>query len=230
MAKKSFVVIGLGRFGSNIARALAEKGFEVIVIDTDETEVQEFSEVVSHSFVLDATDEKALKDTGIADVDVAIVSLGQNIDTSILVTLVLKEIGVKEVIVKAVNERHGKILQRIGADKVIYPEREVAQRLAESFVSPKIFDYIELSPTHSIIEIAAPLKFFGKTIKEIGLRQKYGVTLIAIKRKIPMMSENGTPDFKEDIIIAPEIDEELAEGDIITLLGRYENLTKIEKL
>ncbi len=227
---KSFVVIGLGRFGSNIARALAEKGFEVIVIDTDETEIQEFSEVVSHSFVLDATDEKALKDTGIADVDVAIVSLGQNIDTSILVTLVLKEIGVKEVIVKAVNERHGKILQRIGADKVIYPEREVATRLAESFVSPKIFDYIELSPSHSIIEIATPRQFFGKTIKGIGLRQKFGVTLIAIKRKIPVITEKGTPDFKEDIIIAPGIDEELTEGDIITLLGRYEDLSKIEKL
>lgn len=230
MANKSFAVIGLGRFGSNIARALAEKGFEVIVIDSDENEVQYFSEIVTHSFVLDATDEKALKDAGIADVDVAIVSVGQNIDTSILVTLILKELGVKEVIVKAVNERHGKILQRIGADKIIYPEREVATRLAESFVSPKIFDYIELSPSHSIIEIVAPRQFYSKTIKDINLRQKYGVTLIAIKRKIPIVTDKGTTDFKEDVIIAPDIDEEFAEGDIITLLGRYEDLAKIEKL
>jgi len=230
LANKSFAVIGLGRFGENIARALSEKGFEVIVIDSDENEVQLFADIVTHSFVLDATDERALKDAGIADVDVAIVSLGQNIDTSILVTLILKEIGVKEVIVKAVNERHGKILQRIGADKVIYPEREVAIRLAESFVSPKIFDYIELSPSHSIIEIAAPRQFFGKTLNEIQLRQKYGVTLIAIKRKIPIVTDKGTPDFKEDIIISPSIDEELAEGDVITLLGRYEDLARIEKL
>ncbi len=230
MANKSFAVIGLGRFGENIARALSEKGFEVIVIDSDENEVQLFADIVTHSFVLDATDERALKDAGIADVDVAIVSLGQNIDTSILVTLILKEIGVKEVIVKAVNERHGKILQKIGADKVIYPEREVAIRLAESFVSPKIFDYIELSPSHSIIEIAAPRQFFGKTLNEIQLRQKYGVTLIAIKRKIPIVTDKGTPDFKEDIIISPSIDEELAEGDVITLLGRYEDLARIEKL
>lgn len=230
MANKSFAVIGLGRFGASIARALSEKGFEVIVIDSDENEVQYFSEIVTHSFVLDATDERALRDAGIPDVDVAIVSLGQNIDTSILVTLILKEIGVKEVIVKAVNERHGKILQRIGADKVIYPEREVAIRLAESFVSPKIFDYIELSPTHSIIEIAAPKQFFGKTLQEINLRQKYGLTLIAIKRKTPVVTEKGTPDFKEDILIAPNIDEEISEGDVITLLGRYEDLAKIEKL
>jgi len=230
LANKSFAVIGLGRFGENIARALSEKGFEVIVIDSDENEVQLFADIVTHSFVLDATDERALKDAGIADVDVAIVSLGQNIDTSILVTLILKEIGVKEVIVKAVNERHGKILQKIGADKVIYPEREVAIRLAESFVSPKIFDYIELSPSHSIIEIAAPRQFFGKTLNEIQLRQKYGVTLIAIKRKIPIVTDKGTPDFKEDIIISPSIDEELAEGDVITLLGRYEDLARIEKL
>lgn len=230
MANKSFAVIGLGRFGSNIARALAEKGFEVIVIDADENEVQKFSELVTHSFVLDATDEKALRDAGIADVDVAIVSLGQNIDTSILVTLVLKEIGVKEVIVKAINDQHGKILQRIGADRIIFPEREVAARLAESFVSPKIFDYIELSPSHSIIEIAAPKQFYNKTIKEIGLRQKYGVTLIAIKRKIPIIKDDGTTDFKEDILIAPNVDEEILEGDVITLLGRYEDLARIEKL
>lgn len=230
MAKKSFVVIGLGRFGSNIARALSEKGFEVIVIDSDEAEIQEFTDLVTHSFVLDATDDKALKDVGVADVDVAIVSLGQHIDDSILVTLVLKELGVKEVIVKAVNERHGKILQKIGADRIIYPEREVAIRLAESFVSPKIFDYIELSPTHSIIEIAAPKQFFGKSLREIGPREKYGITLIAINRKTPIITDKGTPDFTEDIIIAPGIDEEIGEGDILTLLGRYEDLEKIEKL
>ncbi|MCX7784734.1 MAG: TrkA family potassium uptake protein [candidate division WOR-3 bacterium] len=227
---KSFVVIGLGRFGSSIARALAEKGFEVMVIDSDENEVREFAELVTHSFVLDATDERALKDIGVADVDVAIVSVGQNIDTSILITLILKELGVKQVIVKAVNDRHGKILQRIGADKVIYPEREVATRLAESFFSTKIFDYIELSPIHSIIEIAAPKQFIGKTLKQIGLREKYNVTVIAIKRKIPIITEKGTPDFKEDVIIGPGAEDEISEGDILTILGKYEDLEKIERM
>ncbi|MEO0091566.1 MAG: TrkA family potassium uptake protein [candidate division WOR-3 bacterium] len=227
---KSFVVIGLGRFGSSIARALAEKGFEVMVIDSDENEVREFAELVTHSFVLDATDERALKDIGVADIDVAIVSVGQNIDTSILITLILKELGVKQVIVKAVNDRHGKILQRIGADKVIYPEREVATRLAESFFSTKIFDYIELSPIHSIIEIAAPKQFIGKTLKQIGLREKYNVTVIAIKRKIPILTEKGTPDFKEEVIIGPGADDEISEGDILTILGKYEDLEKIERL
>lgn len=227
---KSFAVIGLGRFGSSIAHALADKGFDVIVIDSNEDDVREFSEIVTHSFVLDATDEKALQDAGVADVDVGIVSVGQKIDDSILITLILKELGVKQVIAKAVNERHGKILQRIGADKVIYPEREVATRLAESFVSTKIFDYIELSPTHSIIEIAAPKQFIGKTIKELALRNKYNVSLIAIKRRIPIVTEKGTPDFNEEINIAPGAEDELLEGDVITLLGKYEDLARIERL
>lgn len=227
---KTFAVIGLGRFGSNIAKALAEKGFDVMVIDSDENEVREFSEIVTNSLVLDATDERALKEAGISDVDVAIVSVGQNIDTSILITLLLKELGVKYVVVKAVNDKHGKILQRIGADKVIYPEREVATRLAESFVSPKIFDYIELSPTHSIIEIAAPKEFVGKTIRELALREKYRVSLIAIKRRIPIITNKGTPDFKEEINISPSADDEIQEGDVITLLGKYEDLERIERL
>ncbi|MEO0074865.1 MAG: TrkA family potassium uptake protein [candidate division WOR-3 bacterium] len=227
---KTFAVIGLGRFGSNIAKALAEKGFDVMVIDSDENEVREFSEIVTNSLVLDATDERALKEAGISDVDVAIVSVGQNIDTSILITLLLKELGVKYVVVKAVNDKHGKILQRIGADKVIYPEREVATRLAESFVSPKIFDYIELSPTHSIIEIAAPKEFVGKTIRELALREKYRVSLIAIKRRIPIITNKGTPDFKEEINISPAADDEIQEGDVITLLGKYEDLERIERL
>jgi trk system potassium uptake protein TrkA len=227
---KTFAVIGLGRFGSNIARALVEKGFDVIIIDSNENDVREFSDIVSHSFVLDATDEKALRDAGVADVDVAIVSVGQKMDDSILITLILKELGVKQVIAKAINERHGKILQRIGADKVIYPEREVATRLAESFFSTKIFDYIELSPTHSIIEIAAPKQFIGKTLRDLGLRGKYSVSLIAIKRKIPIVTEKGTPDFNEEVNIAPGADDELLEGDIITLLGKYEDLARIERL
>jgi len=227
---KKFAVIGLGRFGSAVAKALAEKGFEVMVIDSDENEVSALSELVTQSLVLDATDEKGLKDAGVLDVDTAIVSVGQKIDSSILITLLLKELGIKQVIVKAVNSLHGTILKRIGADRVIFPEREVASRLAESFVSPKIFDYIELSPTHSVIEIAAPKAFFGKTLKELGFRERQKVNVIAIKRKIPIVTEKGVPDFKEDVNIAPGPEDEITEGDIIVLLGRYEDLAKISRM
>ena len=229
MAKK-FAVIGLGRFGSAVAKALAEKGFEVMVIDSDENEVTALSEIATQSLVLDATDEKGLKDAGVLDVDTAIISVGQKIDSSILITLLLKELGIKQVIVKAVNSLHGTILKRIGADRVIFPEREIATRLAESFVSPKIFDYIELSPTHSVIEIAAPKAFFGKSLKELGLRERQKVNVIAIKRKIPIVTEKGTPDFKEDVNISPGPNDEIAEGDILVLLGRYEDLTKIGRM
>lgn len=229
MAKK-FVVIGLGRFGSAVAQALAEKGFEILVIDRNEKEVSELSDLVTQSLVMDATDDKALKEAGLADFDVAIVSVGQRIDASILITIILKELGVKQVIVKAVDQIHGKILSKIGADRVIFPEREVALRFAEAFVSPKIFDYIELSPTHSVIEIASPKVFFGKTLKELGLRERFGVSLIAIKKKVPIVTEKGTPDFKEEVNIAPGAEDEIAEGDILILLGRYEDLARIEKL
>jgi trk system potassium uptake protein TrkA len=227
---KKFAVIGLGRFGSAVARALAEKGFEVMVIDTDENEVAALSELATQSLVMDATDEKSLKDAGVVDVNTAIVSVGQKIDTSILITLLLKELGIKEVIAKAVNSLHGTILKRIGADRVIFPEREVALRLVESFVSPKIFDYIELSPTHSVIEIAAPKAFFGKTLKQLSLRENKKANVIAIKKKIPIITGKGTPDFKEDVNIAPGADDEIAEGDILVLLGRYEDLEKIERM
>lgn len=229
MAKK-FVVIGLGRFGSAVARALAEKGFEVMVIDKDEDEVSALADLAAQSLVLDATDEKSLKDAGVADVDTAIVSVGQRIDSSILITLLLKELGVKDVIVKAVNSQHGTILKRIGADRVIFPEREVANRLVESFVSPKIFAYIELSPTHSVVELVAPKIFFGKTLKQLALRERYKVNVIAIKRKVAIVTEKGTPDFKEEVNIAPAAEDEIAEGDILVLLGRYEDLEKIERM
>lgn len=229
MAKK-FAVIGLGRFGSAVAKALAEKGFEVMVIDTDENKVSLLSDIATQSLVLDGTDEKALKDAGVTDVDTAIVSVGQRIDASILITLLLKELGIKQVIVKGVNTLHGTILKRIGADRVIFPEREMANKLVESFISPKIFDYIELSPTHSVIEIAAPKPFFGKTLRQLGLRERMGVTVIAIKKKLAVMTEKGTPDFREEVNISPSADDEIVEGDVLVLLGRYEDLAKIERM
>lgn len=227
---KQFVVIGLGRFGSSVARALSEKNFEVLAIDRMEERVREMEGLVSQSVVLDATDEKALKELGVADFDTAIVSMGENIEDSIMITLLLKEFGIRQVIVKAHNELHSKILQKVGADRIVFPEREMGQRLAESLASPKIFDFIELSKEYGIIEIVSPKKLTEKTIGELRLRQKYGVSIIAIKRKVPYTKPDGAPDFREDILIGPGAGDEVTPGDILVLLGRYEDLNKIEKL
>lgn len=227
---KQFVVIGLGRFGSSIATALSEKKFDVLAIDEDENRVKQLEGTVSQAVVMDATDEKGLKELGVADFDTAIVSMGETVEDSIMITLSLKEMGLRQVIVKAKSQLHSKILKRVGADRIIFPEREMAERLAESLASPKIFDFIELSETHGIIEIVSPKKFVGKTLSGLNLREKYKVSVIAIKRKVPFSKPDGSTDFKEEVIIGPGGENEVISGDVLILLGANVDLEKIEKL
>lgn len=227
---RQFVVIGLGRFGISIARALSQKNFEVLAIDKDERRIKEMEGIVSQAIVMDATDEKGLRELGISDFDTAIVSIGENIEDNIMTTLILKELGLRQVIVKAHNELHSKILQRVGADRIIFPEREMGEKLAESLASPKIFDFIELSSEYGIIELIAPKKLCDKTLSQLKLREKYAISVIAIKRKVPYTKPDGTPDFKEEIIVGPGGTDEVTPGDILVLLGRYKDLERIEKL
>ncbi len=227
---KTFAVIGLGRFGSQITKALVEKGFEVIIIDQNEEKVNEFSEIATSAFVMDATDEKALRDAGIGDVDCAIVSIGQNISSSILITMLLKELGVKEIIVKEIMPIHGKILEKLGATKIINPEKDTALRLVSSFTSPRIFDIIEVSPEYSIVEVMAPKEFWNCPLRETHLRRDYRVSVIAIRRRKTLFRENGVPDFEEEVIIGPGADDEIRENDILVLLGKYEDLERVSKL
>ncbi len=227
---KQFVVIGLGRFGTSIARALIDKNFEVLAIDRSEERVKEIEGFVSQAVVVDATDEKALKELGIKEFDTAIVSIGENIEDSIMVTLLLKEFGVKQVIVKANSELHAKILQKVGADRIVFPEKEMGERLAESLASSKIFDYIELSTEYGILELVSPKKFCDRTLAELKLREKYGISVIAVRRKVPFTNPDGSPDFKEEIIIGPGGADEILPGDILVLLGKYKDLNRIEKI
>ncbi len=223
-------VIGLGRFGSAIALTLAQKGHEVLVIDKDESKVQALEDKVSQALVLDATNEKALSSLGLKDFDWVIIAMSQDIEASILSTMLVKEAGAKRVLAKASSDVHAKILKRIGADRVVFPEREMGQKVAESLTSPRIFDYIELSPDYSIIEIVAPASFHGKSIKQTEARSKYGIHIIAIKRRIPEMREDGTVTYKERILVAPDPDEEILQGDLLVILGKVENIEKVKKL
>ncbi len=227
---KQFVVIGLGRFGSSIARALSEKNFEVLAIDDNEDRVKEMEGVVSQAVVMDATDEKGLKELGVAHFDTAIVSMGETVEDSIMITLSLKEMGLKNVIVKAKSDLHSKILKKVGADRIIFPEREMAEKLAANLASPKIFDIIELSEIHGIIEMVVPKKMVNKTLSELNLRDKYKVSVIAMKRKVPYTKSDGSTDFKEDVIIGPGGDDEVISGDLLILLGKNVDLEKIKKL
>lgn len=212
---KQFAVIGLGRFGSSLARTLTTMGYEVLAIDLDEDKVEELADIVTHAVVADAQEDTVLKSLGIRNFDVVVVAIGQDIQTNILVTIMLKEMGVPKVVAKAATELHGKVLQKIGADTVIYPERDMGERVARWLVSGNILDQINLSPEYSLVEMKTPEEFSGTTLQESELRQKYGVTVLAIRR--------GT-----DIIISPGAAQKIEQGDILIVIGKNEKLSRLE--
>jgi len=214
--KKEFVVIGLGRFGGSICRALAEEGMEVLAIDMDEDRVNEFSMIASHAVVGDTTDESVVKSLGIRNFDHVIVAIGDDIQSSILTTLILKELGVNKITVKAQNDYHEKVLKKIGADHVVHPERDMGRRIAHSMVSNNVLDYLELSDEHSIVEIVANNRLSGHTIIDLDIRAKYGINIVAIKRK-------------NEIIVSPKADEEIQVNDILIVIGADVDINRFEK-
>ncbi|MHB8919067.1 MAG: potassium channel family protein [Desulfocucumaceae bacterium] len=212
---KQFAVIGLGRFGSSLARTLAKMGYEVLAIDNDENKVEELAEVVTHTVQANALDEAVIKSLGLRNFDVVVVAIGQDIQSNILVTVMLKEMGVKKVVAKASTELHGKVLQKIGADIVVFPERDMGERVARWLVSNNIIDQINLSPDYSLVELVAPSELVGKNLIESSLRKKYGITVLAIRRG-------------NEFIISPEPGQEIREGDILIVIGGNEKLKVLE--
>ena len=213
---KQFVVIGLGRFGASIASTLYGLGNDVLGIDIDEEIIQYMADQITHAVQADATDEGALKALGVRNFDVAIVSIGQDIQASILVTLILKELGLKYVVAKAQNELHGKVLYKIGADRVVFPERDMGVRVAHNLVSTSVLDYIELSPDFSIVEIEPIPEWHDKTLGQLDIREKYGLNIMAIKRN-------------EDVIISPKAKDYIFKGDILFDVGENKDIEKLEK-
>ncbi|MEW9095070.1 MAG: TrkA family potassium uptake protein [Clostridiaceae bacterium] len=217
MEKKQFVVIGLGRFGTSVAKTLYSLGNDVLAIDSDEDIVQSVSDDVTHSVQLDATDEHTLRSLGISNFDVAVVTIGSDIQASVMATLIVKEIGVKYIIAKANSELHAKVLYKIGADRVVLPERDMGVRVAHNLVSANILDYIELSPEYSIAEIVSSTDWHGKTLNDLSMRANYGINVVAIK--------SGN-----DINVSPSADDIINSGDIIVAIGETEKLNKLENI
>lgn len=213
--KKQFAVIGMGRFGLSVAKALSDMGFDVLAIDTDEHRTQAVSNIVTHAVSADSTDEEALRALGIRNFDVVVVAIGQDIQASILTTLILKDLGLPIIIVKAQNELHGKVLQKIGADKVIYPERDMGLRVAHHLTSPNILDYIELSDEYSIVELRVTKGMLGKNLKELDIRAEFGCNVMAIKRGTKMN-------------ISPAASDRFTEEDVLVIVGEKNDLKKLE--
>ncbi len=214
MAKEQVMVIGLGRFGSAVARELERLGHQVLAIDRGEQQVNDIAADVTHALQLDAADEDALRSAGAGDFQTAIVAISTDAEPSIFATMVLKRLGVRSVIAKAGSQLHGEILSRVGADRVVLPERETGLRLAHSFNVPNVIDYLDVAPNFGIEKIRPPASFIGKSLGELDLKTRLGLTPIALRRG-------------QQVFVNPARDERVAEGDELILIGRDDKLDQL---
>lgn len=214
--KKAFAVFGLGRFGGTMVKELHDMHIEVIAVDKDEDKVNEYTDYATYAHCANAIDENFLKKIGTRNVDHAFVSFGNDLEASILTSLILKEMEVPKVWAKAKNEDHAKVLDKIGVDRVIHPERDVAKKITKHIISDKMIDFIELSDTYSMVEIVATKKIENKTLGKLDIRSKYGCNVIGIQR-------DG------EFIITPPIDEIICDGDILVMIGSNKEIERFEK-
>lgn len=214
--KKNFAIIGLGRFGGSICRTLIEAGQDVLVIDSSEDRVNEFMNIATHAVVANAQDESVLRSLGIRNFDHVVVAIGEDIQASILATLMIKEMGVPFVTAKAQNEYHGQVLEKVGADHVVHPERDMGIRIGHHLVSKNVVDYLELSDKYSLVELKVTnSKFYNKSLADLDFRAKFGLTVIGMRRG-------------QEMIISPTANEKIKENDTLMLVGAVDDLDRLE--
>lgn len=211
---KQYIVIGCGRFGTSVATTMNLLGHQIMAIDKSEEIIQNIADKVTHAAIVDVTDEQALRSLGLGNFDVAVIAIGSNIRASIMATLIAKELGVAHVVCKATDELQAKVLYKIGADRVVFPERDMGVRVAHNLVSDNILDHIELDPEYSIVEIFTPSNWVGKTLIELELRPRYEITVLAIKTG-------------KHINVTPSPDEELMAGSILVVIGPNSKISSI---
>lgn len=214
---KSFIVIGLGRFGASMAARLCALGCEVLAVDTSPELVQQAADSVTRAVTGDARDKQMLRALGVRDLECAVVAIGGDLSASVLVTMNLKELGVPYVVCKAHDETHRRVLEKLGADKVVIPEREMADRLSRSLSTPNVMEYIEVSEKYGIVEVPAPEGWDGKTLIELNVRARLGLNIIAV--------QHG-----EAITVSPSADYTVHSGDVLVVVGDTKALQKVKKL
>jgi trk system potassium uptake protein TrkA len=216
MMKQDFAVLGLGMFGGSICRELSKEGKQVLAVDINEDKVNEFKNIASHAVIADTTDEDTLRELGIKSIDHVIVAIGENIQASILTAVILTDLNIKKITVKAQNDYHEKILNKIGVDEVVHPERDMGKRIAHHIISSNVLDYLELSDEHSIVEVKAGRKMAGRTLIELDIRNKYGCNVVAIKKG-------------QDINVSPASNEAIQADDILIVVGTNNDISKFER-
>lgn len=215
MEKKEFVVFGLGRFGKSVALTLADSGCEVLVVDENEEKIHDIAEYVTYAVRADVTDAETLSTLGLRNFDGAIIAIGENLEASVLATMLVKELGIKYVLAKVQTETQAKVLKKVGADMVVFPEKETGIRIANKLIHGNFFDAIELSSTFSMMELDALTEWEGKTLKELDFRAKYDINVIGIKQK-------GKFNFN------PTADNKIEHNDILVVIGRNETLSQLQ--
>lgn len=216
---KRFAVIGLGKFGFHVAKALFEDGNEVIAIDEDRNRIQEIDPYCTEAIVMDATDKERLKALGLENMDSVVLSAGSKISNSILICLHLQEIGVKKILAKALDDDHAKILKKIGATEIIRPEMAMAMRIARGLSTPNILDFIPLAEDYNLLQVDPPRAFIGKTLRDLDLKARYNVFVIAIKELVP-----------ENFVLVPPAGFLIKDSDVLILLGKEQDISKIREL
>ena len=216
MMRKEFVVIGLGRFGGSIVRELILQGANVMAIDSSQERVDDFAQIATQAVVADTTDESVIKSLGLWNFEHVIVAIGEDIQSSILTTLILKELGVPQITAKANNDYHEKVLRKIGADFVVHPERDMGIRIANNMLSNNVLDYLELSDEHSIMEIRVSDRIAGRSLVDLDIRAKYDINIVGIKRG-------------EQILISPSPTDPILIGDILLVIGADVDINRFMK-
>lgn len=213
---KQFIIIGIGKFGESIATNLYKMGHDVLAVDIDEERVQHIANKVTHAVQADATEEGTLEALGVKHFDGAVVTIGESVQASILIIMLCKELGIRHVLAKAQNELHAKVLYKIGADRVVFPERDMGLRVAHSLVSTSFLDYIELTPDYSIVELKAAKDWQGKSLKDLNIRAKYGINIMAIKQD-------------DKVVVSPAADDVIQRDDVLVVIGKARDINRFQE-
>lgn len=213
---ESFLIIGMGRFGQSLATELSALGHDVLVIDKSEERIAAVADHVTHAVIGDAKDENVISSLGARNFDVAVVAIAESIEDSVLITIMLKELGVKKVIAKAQSMLHMKVLQRVGADGTVFPERDMGKRLAQSLSAKNIIDFIELSDEYSIVETETPRTWLGKSLAELNVRRAYGINVIAVRDKLG-----------RDLVVSPPATYAINDGDVLVVIGKNSDIKRL---